>query len=81
MIVSSTEKTDQVLNIVGLLQPQSVFLIRKTIEKIRCGETLEIVSDKKKSLYILADLCLEKKYKIIGKKEIRGLFHYTIMKY
>lgn len=74
------KKIDQVLNVAGLLQPQSVFLINKTFEKIKCGTTLEIVTDKSKATYILAGLCPRKKYSIVEKKEIRGLFHYTIIK-
>lgn len=78
--MSSKRKIDQVLNIVGLLQPQSVFLVRKTLEKVKCGGTLEIVSDKSKSMNILTGLCPKNKYQIIGKKEMRGLFHYIILK-
>lgn len=78
--VSGKEKVDQVLNIVGLLQPQSLFLIRKTLERVKCGGILEIVSDKSKSMDIIAGLCPKKKYRLIARKETRGLFHYTIMK-
>jgi len=78
--LSTKIKIDQVLNIAGLLQPQSFFLLRKTLEKIKRGGVLEIVSDQKNSKNIQRSLYPENKYMLIEKKEVHGLFHYTIMK-
>lgn len=74
--VTHKRKIDQVLNVAGLLQPQSVFLIRRTLEKVKSGETLEIVTDKRKSAYFFTTL--SPKYKIVEKKEMRGFYHYII---
>ena len=78
--MNTKNKIDQVLNITGLLQPQSFFLVRKTLEKFKQGKVLEIVSDKENSKAILENLCPRKKYQILEQKEIRGLFHFIITK-
>lgn len=78
--MSTKNKIDQVLNIAGLLQPQSIFLVRKTLERVKQGGVLEIVSDNHNSKYILSSACSKSRYKIIERKEVRGLFHYTIIK-
>ena len=78
--MSDKEKIDQVLNIAGLLQPQSVFLVRKTLERVQDGSVLEIVSDRHNSRNILTGLCPKNKYTIVEKKEVCGLYHYTIKK-
>jgi len=78
--VTSNIKIDQVLNITGLQQPQSSFLVSKTLEKVHSGGVLEIISDSKHSRNILRSICPKSRYSILEKKEIRGLFHYTIKK-
>lgn len=77
--MSTRRKIEQVLNITGLLEPQSIFLVRNTLERINQGGTLEIVSEKN-SMDIPNGLCSGKKYIIFDKKEIHGLFHYKIKK-
>lgn len=78
--MTTKNKVNQVLNITGLLQPQSVFIVRKTLERFEQGRVLEIVSDKENSKTILENLCPRKKYQILEQKEIRGLFHFIITK-
>ena len=78
--MSTKRKIDQVLNIVGLLQPQSNFLVRKTLEKIEEGGAVEVVSNEKNSMNIMTGLSPKRKYKIAETREIRGLFHYIIVK-
>jgi TusA-related sulfurtransferase len=78
--MSIKRKVDQVLNIVGLLQPQSNFLVKKTLEKIDIGGAVEVVSNEKNSMNIMTGLCTKRKYKITETREICGLFHYIIVK-
>lgn len=78
--MSTKRKIDQVLNIVGLLQPQSSFLVRKTLEKIEKGGAVEVVSNEKNPMNIMTGLCPKRKYKITETREVRGIFHYTIVK-
>ena len=78
--MTTKSKIDQVLNIAGLLQPQSVFLVNKTLQRFKQGEVVEIVCDKKNSKTILANLCPRKKYKIMEQKEMCGFSHLIIMK-
>ncbi|GAB4333730.1 MAG: hypothetical protein Kow0089_02550 [Desulfobulbaceae bacterium] len=73
-------KADQVLNIAGILRPQSLFLVRKTLERIGPGKTLEIISDEKNAREILAGICPRKRYKLLEKKITGGLFHYIVLK-
>ena len=78
--MSIKRKVDQVLNIVGLLQPQSNFLVRKTLEKIDIGGAVEVVSNEKNYMNLMTGLCTKRKYKITETREIHGLFHYIIVK-
>jgi TusA-related sulfurtransferase len=78
--MSKKRKIDQVLNIVGFLQPQSNFLVSKTLEKVEKGGVVEVISNEKNSMKIMTGLCPKRKYKITETREISGLFHYTIMK-
>ena len=78
--MTTKRKIEQVLNIVGLLQPQSSFLVKKTLEKIEEGGAVEVVSNEKNSMNIMTGLCPKRKYKIAETREIRGLFHYIIVK-
>jgi len=78
--MSTKRKIDQVLNVVGLLQPQSNFLVSKTLEKGGEGRTVEVISNEKNSMNIMTGLCSKGKYKITEKREVHGLFHYIIVK-
>jgi TusA-related sulfurtransferase len=78
--MSIKRKVDQVLNIVGLLQPQSNFLVRKTLENIEIGGAVEVVSNEKNSMKIMTGMCPKRKYKITETREKCGLFHYIIVK-
>ena len=78
--MSTKRKIDQVLNIVGLLQPQSNFLVSKTLEKVEKGGTLEVISNEKDSKNIITGLCPKRKYKITETRKVGGLFYYIIVK-
>lgn len=78
--MSAKRKIDQVLNVVGLLQPQSNFLVTKTLEKVAAGRTVEVISNEKNSMNIISGLCHKGKYTITETRKIHGLFHYIIMK-
>ena len=78
--MSTKRKIDQVLNIVGLLQPQSNFLVSKTLDKIEKGGTVEVISNEKNYMNITTGMCPKGKYEIVETKKIRGHFHYTILK-
>lgn len=71
---------DQVINIAGLLQPQSTFLVSKTLERVGRGGVVEIVTDNRNSGTLLHELGQKNKFKIIGRQEVLGFFHFTIVK-
>ena len=71
---------DKVLNISGLIPPQSNFLITKTLEKIQQGCTLEIVSREKKILQFIPQLCESSSCKVIETRVENGLLHCTVAK-
>jgi TusA-related sulfurtransferase len=78
--MSTKRKIDQVLNVVGLLQPQFSFLVSKTLDKIEEGRTVEVISNEKNSNDIITGLCPKEKYKITETRKVHGLFHYIIVK-
>jgi len=78
--VATKIKIDQVLNVVGLLQPQSNFLVTKTLEKVAEGGTVEVISNEKNSMNIITGLCPKGKYTITETRKVHGLFHYIIVK-
>jgi TusA-related sulfurtransferase len=71
---------DKVLNLSGLQTPQSIFLITKTLEKVKQGGLLEIVSREKAIIRDIPTLFDGTSCKIIEIKEKHGLVHYTIIK-
>ena len=78
--MSTKRKIDQVLNVVGLLQPQSNFLVSKTLEKSEEGRAVEVISSEKNFMNIMTGLYPKGKYKITETREVHGLFHYIIVK-
>jgi len=73
-------KIDKVLNISGLQQPQSMFLITKTLEKVQPGDLLEIVSPEKRLMENIPQEFEDISYRIVEVREKNGLVYYTIVK-
>ncbi len=73
-------KIDKVLNISGLQQPQSMFLITKTLEKVQPGDLLEIVSPEKRLMENIPQEFEDISYRIVEVREKNGLVYYTIAK-
>jgi TusA-related sulfurtransferase len=75
-----SKKIDKILNLDGLQPPQSIFLIRKTLEKVEQGGTVEIVSREKEILQGIPRLFENTSYALVEIKQEHGLVHYTIIK-
>ncbi len=74
-------QVDKILNVSGLIPPQSNFLISKTLEEVQQGAVLEIISREKKTLQFIPRLCRDCSCRILASREVNGLIYYTVIKF
>lgn len=73
-------KIDKVLNVSDLRVPQSIFLITKTLEKVKPGSLLQVVSREKTLLENMSGEYGNRSYGIVEVEEKQGVVYLTIVK-
>jgi len=79
--MASKIQVDKILNVSGLIPPQSNFLIAKTLEEVQQGSVLEIISRERKTMRFIPQLCRDSSCRILETREMNGLLHYTVIKF
>jgi TusA-related sulfurtransferase len=73
-------KIDRILNVDGLPCPQPTIIAMETLKKMKLGETLEIISNNKKTIEAINNLCRKRNYTLHQIREKQGRTHFIIQK-
>lgn len=78
--MATEKRIHQVVNVVGLNQPQSGFLVANALEKLEPGGIIEIITNEKDFSNLVYPVWRQKKYAVTGTREAQGNFCYTVVK-
>lgn len=78
--MAAVKRIDQVVNVVGLFQPQAGFLVTNALERLEQGCTMEVITNEKDFSNLLPPQQDQTKYSVTESGEVFGNFYYTILK-
>jgi tRNA 2-thiouridine synthesizing protein A len=73
-------KIDRILNLSGLLCPNPSMITAQRLERMKRGETLEVLCSDKSVKSSIPTLCRKENYEIVETREEKGLIHFIIKK-
>lgn len=79
-VMAAGKRIHQVVNVVGLAQPQSGFLVANALDKLEPGGIIEIITSERDFSNLVFPVWRQKKYAVTETREAQGNFCYTVLK-
>jgi TusA-related sulfurtransferase len=73
-------RTDKTLDIKGLANPRPTVITERTLQDMRPGQVLRVITDDRSTKQTFPQLCRERGYELLDLQEEVGILFFTIRK-